>query len=348
MARYFRPRLVNGPDGDPALLVDFRFSSRALLLDAGDLAPLSTRELGRVTDLLVSHAHMDHFVGFDRLLRACLHRPRPLRVVGPPGMIERVGSRLASYSWNLMAERGAGFAVQTLEFAGGSLAAAALFRAGDGFRRSALAMPDLAPGVVLDDEEVLVEAAELDHGIPCLAFAVRERLRVDVWREGLQALGLPVGPWLLEAKRALRRGLPDTAPVRVDGGQVVPLGLLRGRALHAAPGQALGYVTDIAFTPDNVARCVALTRGVGQLFIEAAFLDADAGIAAERRHLTAGQAGRVAAQAGAGRIVPFHFSPRYQADPGALPREAEAAFAQARAGPGQIGDTTLGSFSVEE
>ncbi|WP_207486023.1 ribonuclease Z [Arenibaculum pallidiluteum] len=329
MARFFRARLVDGPAGDPAVFVDFRFAGRALLLDAGDLAPLSGRELGRVGDLLLSHAHMDHFADFDRLLRACLHRPRRLRIVGPAGLIDRVGSRLASYSWNLLGPHSADFSLLVLEFAGDGLRRAASFAARDAFRRSEAALPVLPPGVVLDEEEFSVEAAELDHGIPCLGFALREKMRVNVWREGLAALGLSVGPWLNAAKRALRQGASDDTVLPVGGGAAVSLGMLRGRALHPAPGQSLGYLTDMAGTAANIGRAAALMRGVDQLFIEAMFLDIDAALAAERRHLTARQAGRIAAMAGAGRIVPFHFSARYHADFGALVREAETAFAEA-------------------
>src|SRR5215470_161304 len=60
----------------------------------------------------------------------------------------------------------------------------------------------LFPGLLLDEEEFRVESTVLNHGIPCLAFAFEEKLRVNVWREGLRRLGLPVGPWLREAKRA--------------------------------------------------------------------------------------------------------------------------------------------------
>jgi ribonuclease Z len=47
------------------------------------------------------------------------------------------------------------------------------------------------------------------------------------------------------------------------------------------------------------------------LFIESVFLEADAAHAAEKQHLTARQAGRIARAAGARTVVPFHFSPRY-------------------------------------
>jgi len=305
-----QPRLVNEPFADPGLFVDFRFGRRALLFDLGDLSPLSSRELLRVTHVFVSHAHMDHFAGFDRLLRYLLHRPGPLHLAGPPGFADRVAAKLRAYTWNLLDEDSVDFAIVVDEF-DRRITGRWRFRAHEAFRRDEEEPPDHGTGRVLDELDFGIEAAVLDHGTPCLAFALQERLRVNVWYAGLARHGLPVGPWLNEAKRAVRRGDPDDTAIRVDAARSIALGELKQDALRVATGQRLVYVVDAAPTPDNIARAARLAQGADQLFIEAAFTDEDAALAAARKHLHVGAAAEIARRAHARHVTPFHFSARY-------------------------------------
>ena len=326
MTRLVQPSLVNEPFSDPGLLIDFRFGRRALLFDLGDNTPLSPRQLLRVTHAFVSHAHMDHFAGFDRLLRVCLHRSKPLHLIGPAGFGDRIEHKLRAYTLNLLDERSCDFAIAVAEFGDNGFDGSYEFRAREAFRRRDTPDVCLPRGVLLDEDEFRIEGAVLDHGIPCLAFAFEERVRVNVWSEGLKMLGIPIGPWLKEAKRAVRRGDPDDSPIAIRSDQSIPLGELKRHALRSAPGQKIAYVVDAAYHDRNVEKIVALAKGADQLFIEAAFLEADADIAAQRRHLTARQAGEIARQAGASRFVPFHFSARYRTREGELRCEAERAF----------------------
>ena len=326
MTWFVQPSLINDPFSDPGLFIDFRFGRRALLFDLGELSLLPPRQLLRVSHAFVSHAHMDHFAGFDRLLRVCLHRAVPLHLVGPTGFADRVEHKLKAYTLNLLDEQPLDFLITAAEFAEAGVERMCAFHALEAFRRRELSPVQLVAGTLLDEDEFQIRSVVLDHGTPCLAFAFEEKLRVNVWSEGLKSLQLGVGPWLNEAKRAVRLGAPDDSEVVISPDLSIPLGVLKQHALRTARGQKIAYVVDAAYHEKNIDRIVALARGADQLFIEAAFIDADADIAAQRRHLTARQAGDIAKRAGVARFVPFHFSARYREQEDRLRSEAELAF----------------------
>ncbi|KPV39126.1 ribonuclease Z [Thiohalorhabdus denitrificans] len=329
----FHPALVNGPLGDPALYVEFLDRRGALLFDLGEIPDLAPRKILRLTHVFVSHAHMDHFAGFDRLLRICLGRDVRLRLFGPPGFIDRVGHKLGGYTWNLVEGYANDLTLEVAEYAEDRPGHRARFRVRNGFRREELEPPRFPGGLLVDEDAFRVRAAELDHRIPCLAFALEEPEHLNVWRNRLEDRGLRPGPWLAELKAAVRREDPDATPIRVawkDPGNrpaTLPLGELRAALLSRERGQKVGYVVDAVDSPGNAARIVELVRGADRLYIEAAFRGRETDRAAATYHLTAPQAGRLAARAGVGELVPFHFSPRHEHEVEALIREAEEAFA---------------------
>jgi len=327
MAWLVQPRLVNEPYSDPTLLLDFAFARRALLFDLGDLAALSAREIVRTTHVFVSHMHMDHFSGFDRLLRLNLYQSRTVHLVGPPGLCDAVAAKLAAYTWNLLGPHSADFRLVAQEWLPGLAGCRSLFAAQAAFRRQDLAPCEPSGRMLLEEGDFTVEAVPLDHGIPCLAFALQETLRVNVHRPALEAVGLPVGPWLTVAKQAMRRGDPGGTEIPVDAGRSVALGWLRERGvLQAGPGQRITYATDLGASPANVEALVSLARGSDMLFIEAGFLAEDAAMAARKNHLTAAQAGGIARAAGVVHARPMHFSSRYLGREEGLRQEFEAAF----------------------
>jgi ribonuclease Z len=64
MRPLLHPTLVNGRTGDPALYIETLFERRAILFDLGDISALSSRKVQRIGAIFVSHAHVDHFIGF--------------------------------------------------------------------------------------------------------------------------------------------------------------------------------------------------------------------------------------------------------------------------------------------
>jgi ribonuclease Z len=323
MTPIFGAELINGPFGDPTLYLDFRFESRALMFDLGDIGALAPRKILRVSDVFVSHAHMDHFAGFDRLLRLCLGRETAVRLYGPPGFVDRVEHKLAGYTWNLVRNYATDFTLVAHELDGETLRAAR-FRCHERFRREPLAERAAPRGLLLDDPGFRVHAAALDHDVQCLGFALEEKMHVNVWKNRLLELGLPVGPWLNELKRAVAEGAPDDTPVRAPG-RVLSVGELKARVLRLVPGQKICYVTDVLYGGLNAERIAALAADADLLFIECVFLDEDATHAARKFHLTARQAGLLARAARAKQVVPFHFSPRYAEREAELREELERA-----------------------
>jgi len=326
-------RLVNGAFGDPALLIDFKFERRAMLFDLGDVSALSTRQLLRVTDAFVTHAHMDHFAGFDHLLRVCLGRDTGITLWGPPGFVEQVGHKLAAYTWNVIQNYETEFVVVAHEVGPDWRLRSGRFSSRRAFRLEEAGEYPLEPGVLLDTPEFRIRAVFLDHATPCLAFAFDEAFHINVWKPRLRALGLPTGPWLTELRKRVREGAADDTPIEIrwrDGSgqreRTLSVGELKREVLELTAGQRLCYVTDVAMTEANAKRIVALADGADLLYIEAAFLEADAGHARRKSHLTAHFAGELAARAGVREAIPFHFSTRYLGEGDLLEREFEQAW----------------------
>lgn len=326
----FYPSLVNDRFGDPALYIDFLLERRAILFDLGDIHALPARSVLRVSDVFVSHTHIDHFAGFDRLLRLSVGRDRLVRLYGPPGFIANVGAKLAAYTWNLAETFADDLVFEVVEMEDAETCRAARFRLTARFAREDLGSRALRDGVLLDEPSLAVRAAVLEHRTPCLAFALAEPEHINVWKNRLDERGFATGPWLAELKAAIFGRKPDDTPMRValaaGGERSLPLGELRRDIVTATAGQKIAYVTDAAFSPANRRAIVDLARDADTLFIEAAFAAEDAEIAAARAHLTTAQAGELARLADAGRVVPFHFSPRYAGEEARLVAEVEEAF----------------------
>lgn len=331
MTPTLHPRLLNGIAGDPAVFVEAMHAPGAILFDCGDLSALSTRHLLRVGLLCVSHAHMDHWADFDRLLRPLIGRAATLHVVGPPGFAARLHHRLASYTWNLADRIEADIVIAATEVLPARLARSRL-RLHTGFTPEALPDAEAGDGVVLRLGALALRAALLDHGTPSLGFALEEARHLNILGSRLAARGLPKGPWLTVLKQAVAEGRPDGHAIPVfarateaEGAPAIPLGALRDLVAET-PGQRIAYLTDFADTAPNRATAVALAAGADTLLIEAPFLAQEAAQAAARMHLTTSAAGEIARAAGARRVIPFHLSPRHLGAEAQWEAEIAAAF----------------------
>lgn len=313
--------LVNGVFGDPLLHLRLRHAGRSLLFDLGETGRLSARLAHQVTDVFISHAHMDHLAGFQWLLRSRLGDFPPCRLYGPPGLADHIAGFLASFLWDRIADRGPVFEVAELH---GETLHRYRLQAGLGVPRRLedRAAPD---GLLRNEPGFRIRARQLDHHTPVLAFAFEPGKEIHVRKDRLAARRLSPGPWLGELKTAIQAGQTETLVRLPDGGEA-RAAELAADLLLIQPGKRLVYATDLADTPANRARLVDFARHAHTLFCEAPFRLRDAENAHRNGHLTTRACGEIAAAAEVGLLAPFHFSRRYQHDPDSVIAEIQACF----------------------
>jgi ribonuclease Z len=302
-------RPVNGPFEDPSVYVRFLRERRAMLFDAGDISGLGQAETMKLTDLFITHTHIDHFIGFDAVLRALLRRERPLRIYGPSNITDCVEGKLRGYAWNLIEEyplRLEVFAVHENSLRH------TIFVACERFERRKMGERPFS-GVLLDEAGFKVRAASLNHDIHCLGFSIEEDYHININKQALTEMGLEVGPWLNDFKKAIRENAPENKEFQVSG-RLYTMEELRPLAMFT-DGQKISYITDASPDEENEEKIINLVQGSDTLYCEAYFLEEERDKAMERKHLTGKIAGKIARLAGVKNLVPMHYSPRYMNSP---------------------------------
>jgi ribonuclease Z len=165
-------------------------------------------------------------------------------------------------------------------------------------RADVVASPvDLEGGVVVPGPEPFtLTAKRLDHRVDAIGWRLEEPDGRRMLPDRLAAAGV--------------QG-PDVGRLQQDG--VLTVGGRRVTLEEMSEprrGQVFAFVMDTRLC----AAAAALAAGADLLVCESTFLERDAHLARDYGHLTAGQAGRLAAEAGVRRLVLTHFSQRYTDD----------------------------------
>jgi ribonuclease Z len=273
---------------------------------------------------------MDHFIGFDRLLRLSLGREKNISLYGPPGFLKNVAGKLAGYAWNLADKYNYPLSLQITEVHP-QHTLCCKYHCAKKFQSAQDPVQQPFSGILYQEPAFKVSAVILDHNIPCLGFSIKERFHVNIIKNGLKTLGLSPGPWLTEFKQALYNQADPTAKfeVKLDRRKTARqfiLGALTDKIARITPGQKITYITDVVDSAANSEKIVELAKGSDHLFIEAVFLDQDRELAEKKHHLTARRAGQLAALAQVKQFTVFHFSPRYTGMEQQLREEAWAAY----------------------
>ncbi len=321
-----KPRLVNGVAGDPAVYGFLPKSGEAIVFDLGDISSLGVKELLKIRAALVSHTHIDHFIGFDTLLRANIPHFRMVDICGPDGIVQNVVGKIKGYTWNLLDDDQVGFRV--IEISKTGEVAEYSIKNNNGFApiRTGLHSFDptkLLPVATLSDG-TSIGAVCLDHGIPSIAYLVEAAptFPVDVAR--FRASSLPPGDWIRSLQANVKNGNQD-AIIEVNG-IFFRTDQLATQILGAPIMESVGYITDIAFSAEACQTLHQCFRRPSILICECSYSSDDRVRAFRKKHLTARQTALLAASAGAEALWCFHVSGIYAGREGEIIDEAQSLF----------------------
>ncbi|AAR33469.1 ribonuclease Z [Geobacter sulfurreducens] len=325
--RYLEPTFCAGLLDDPVLLVNVRPLGRSILVDCGQIHHLAKRVLKSIDAVFVSHAHMDHFMGLDTLVRHIHVSPRTVELFGPPGIARKVAAKLAGYDWNLTESYWCTFRVSEVH---PERIVRFTFPGSEGFPCLPEEETTREGTEIFRNDFLAVDADLCDHNtLPTLVFRITERPTFWIDEAKVDQEGLVPGEWLRELKHRFYRGRLDgktiTVPVRTAGDTVAQR-IREGRELFEAIRRSqepasIGYLTDIGAGDTNLATVRRLLAGVTLLACECSFLAADVAKARTSHHLCTADVSALAREIRPGWLLPMHLSKSYNTKGHLLYRE---------------------------
>jgi ribonuclease Z len=319
--------LVNGSTGDPSLFVDYPGRDDAILFDAGENCSLDAERLGDLRAVFLSHHHVDHFIGFDRIVRANLDRDKALSVYGPEGTIRKVYGKIKSYDYPFFPFQKV--VIEVHEVLPG-LIRSAILECSRKFPKPEIQEVEWSGHIIHATEDLSVEAAHVDHTTPCLSFALVQKAGIHPDPDRLGTGPLKSGPWIGEALKMLQAGEPGETTMRVQG-RTYTLSELRATYFRESPETRIAYVTDTAWTDTVRPNLLRLARGATRLYCDSYYAHEQLASAAKHRHMTAIQAAEFGREAEVDQLVLIHFASRYEGRYQALIDEARTIFPNASA-----------------
>ena len=252
------------------IFVDFK--GEGMLFDCGEGSQRQMNIAGlnrnRVRKIFISHWHGDHVGGLIGLLQTISNSENPQKVTifGPKDTRARLDHLMHAISYEST--------------------------------RLSLDVFELNPkGVekVFENEDYYVEAAYLDHKLPCLGYSLVEKDRLRIQMPKVKKFGLKEGPILGK----LQRG----EIVSFQGKVITP-----EEVSIVQKGKKMTVILDT----QPCENAYALAHNADLFICESAYTAEMEDKAVEYKHMTTRQAALIATKANAKKLIITHFSQRYK------------------------------------
>ncbi len=155
--------------------------------------------------------------------------------------------------------------------------------------------------IIYEDKSLTVETFPLYHRVPCVGYIFREKPKLrHINREMVDFYKVPV---------AMMHSIKEGADFVLPDGTIIANERLTP---PAEPSRSYAYCSDTVYNP-LVAEAV---KGVDVVYHEATYTDGEAEKARQRGHSTAGEAAKIALEAGAKKLIIGHYSKSYADESG--------------------------------
>lgn len=322
------PTFFAGLLDDPILLLRTRPDGHHVMFDCGQIHHLAKRTFTHLEAIFISHAHMDHWMGIDSVVRQLIAAGKTVSIYGGPGLAEKFDHKLKGYDWNLAEDYWSSFRVFEVH---SDRLSCDLFSGAESFQRKRLADLPRENCLIYENDYLKVSAASCDHRVDSLIYRIDERPAYRIDLDRLEQLQLLPGPWLGQLKQGFTAGgnFPERLSVqRSRGGQIETVDIdhpCELGALLMKPGKthACGYISDVGFSPQNRVKIVELMSGVDLLVCECTFLSEAKTRARASWHLCSDDVNALLAELRPRYFLPMHLSRSYSRRAHELYRELQ-------------------------
>ena len=299
--------LTNDKFDDPGMVIEVENLGDYILFDVGNIYSLDRHLIKKVNKIFITHTHMDHFIGFDYLLRNKLGKAQTVEIFGISPLSDNVYCKLQSYTWNLVEyEPQIIFKVKQLNeglFEHYSLDIKRKFA--KDFEKEEEAKTD----IIYENEFYRVKYAVLDHKIWVMGYSFEYKDRLFLKKEKIKELPLK-GKEIGEFKKWLEDESNKGKKFKI-GDKEYSYEYLKEEYSYIQKGIKISYITDVLYSPENKEKIINLVKNSDYLYCESVFLEKDEEQAKKVYHLTTKQTAEIANEANVKNLVVFHFSRRY-------------------------------------
>jgi ribonuclease Z len=244
------------------------YKSEGILFDCGEGTQRQLKIAGikppKVTKILISHWHGDHVLGLPGLLQTlgASEYAKILEIYGPKGTKQRIKTMFEAFVFDKPFE---------------------------------IKVKEVSSGKFFENNDFVLEARQLKHGIETIGFAFIEKDRRRINVSAVKKLGIPEGPLLGK--------LQEGKSIMFKGKKITP-----EKTTSTVQGKKIAFISDTL----SCESCYKLAEDADLLICEAAYASNLEDKAREYKHMTAKEAALVASRSDVKELVLTHFSARYK------------------------------------